>query len=207
VRIIGFVFLLLISETASAQIKLTKLKERDIPKSMAYQGHIVHAVRWKDRQGEHVVITTETGVMKTKSIDENTYKDAELYAYHYLVKGKKHKLSWKVNDFITECPVDPVVNFVKKSLAVTDLNRDGIGEVWLMYKIACHTDSGPGDMKLVMYESGNKYSMRGKNKVEISTGRFMGGEYTLDPSFQTENSVFKSHAIELWNKNVLEKWK
>ena len=38
-----------------------------------------------------------------------------------------------------------------------------------MYKTVCHVDVSPCDMKIIMYQGGQKYAIRGKNKVFYGT--------------------------------------
>ena len=48
--------------------------------------------------------------------------------------------------------------------------------------------------------------MRGENKIQYGEDDAIGGEYILDKSFEKGPSVFRAFAIELWNKNILQKW-
>jgi hypothetical protein len=196
----------LISFTVQAQIKVIKLDKTAIPKSIAYKGHIVDAVKFADAQGEHIVITIETGETPSKSGEGDGYRDAALYAYHYLVKTDNYKLTWTVYDFEKDCPVDIRANFVRKTFAVTDLDNNGKAEVWLMYRTACHGDVSPSNMKIIMYEGEKKYAMRGENKVKLSEKETYGGKYTFDQFFKAAPIAFRTYAIDLWNKNLLEKW-
>jgi hypothetical protein len=191
-------------QTCFAKIKLTKLDKKSIPKKIQYTGQIVNAVSFKDSLGHNIVITTETG--ETQSKVEPDSRDAALYAYHFYSKGDSIQTSWKINDYIKDCPVDLKANYIKHTFAVTDLNEDGKAEVWLMYKTVCHGDVSPSDMKIIMFEAGNKYAVRGTNKVKVSENDYMGGEYKFDDALKKAPQVFRQYAEQLWKKNILETW-
>jgi hypothetical protein len=177
-----------------------------LPKTIQYNGHIMNAVRWKDSLGDNIVITTETGATRSKGTDDDSYRDAALYAYHFLLQADTWKLTWKVYDYTKECPLDIKANFIKNTFAVTDLNKDGKAEVWLMYKTVCHGDVSPSNMKIIMYEGDKKYAVRGTNKVKVSAKEFMGGEFAFDEAFKNAPELFRQYATQLWKKNIMETW-
>lgn len=195
-----------LSASGQGQIKPIELDTTKLPKDIKVTGKIVTAVRWTDKSGDNVVITTETGETVNKNELSDDYRDAALYAYHYIVDKDSTYLSWKVCDFIKECPVDIEANFVKNTFQVTDLNNDGVAEVWLMYKTACHGDVSPGDMKIIMYQGKQKFAIRGQNKVQISENEFLGGDYKFDKAFANGPKEFLAFARKLWDKNILQTW-
>ncbi len=199
-------FLFLISQTCFAQIKVSKLDNKAIPKTIRYAGKIVNAVSFTDSLGNNIVITTETGETPSKSAPDEGNRDAALYAYHFFVKGDSIKQSWKLNDYIKDCPVDVEARYIKNTFAVTDLNKDGRAEVWLMYKTVCRGDVSPSDMKIIMYQAGNKYGLRGTSRVKVSEKDFVGGDYKFDDAFKKAPEVFRQYAVQLWKKNMIELW-
>lgn len=197
------ILLLLACGPCFAQLKTTTVKAADIPKSIEYKGNIVTALRYTDNLGDNMLITTETGVTDDpyKEGEPNT-DSAELFAWHYTLKNGSWVLNWKVYDFVKECPVDVVTQYTKQAIAVTDLNNDKTAEIWLMYKLACHSDVSPCDMKIIMYEKGKKYAVRGENRVDAGGGVFLGGEYALDAVFKQGPKPFSDYAIKLWKKHM-----
>ena len=198
-----------VSLTAIGQglIPVKKLDQTKLPKGIKYEGKIKTAVRWVDSLGDNVAISTETGIYQSKKFKhENNGGDAELFTYHYLVKGDIAFQTWRVYDFISDCPVDIEAKFVKNSFQVTDLNQDGIGEIWILYKIVCHGDVSPCDMKIIMYQGQQKYAMRGQNKVQISDKEFYGGDYKFDKAFTDGPKEFLEFAKKLWDKNIMQTW-
>jgi len=194
------------------RISITQLDLKTLPKGINYEGKIKNAVRWKDNSGDNIVITSETGnYLNKKVVHENEGVDAELFAYHFLFINDSAVQTWKVRDYIFDCPVDITAKFVKNAFQVTDLNNDGVAEIWLMYKTVCHGDVSPFNMKIIMYQGQQKYAMRGQNKVSEGTDEkgfehFLGGEYTYDPAFANGPKEFLAFAKKLWEKNIMENW-
>jgi hypothetical protein len=190
-----------------AQVKTKELKAKDIPTDIKYEGTLKKAIQWEDKAGYHIVILAETGIYINKDLPhESEGRDAELYAYHFLDAEDLIVQVWKVFDYIHDCELDIEASFIENTLAVTDLNKDESPEIWIMYKKVCHGDVSPSEMKIIMYENAKKYAMRGENKIQYGDDDAIGGEYILDKSFEKGPSVFRAFAIELWNKNILQKW-
>jgi hypothetical protein len=185
---------------------VTNLDKSKLPAGIKYPGKLKNAIRWTDKSGDNILVTAETGIYKNpKFKHENEGSDAELYAGHYLV-GDTLQLTWKVYDFIKDCMVDLEARFVTNTLQVTDLNNDGMGEVWIMYKTVCHGDVSPLNMKIIMYEGTQKFAMRGHNKVRVSEKEYDGGDYKFDEAFNAGPKAFRDFALKLWNKNIIQVW-
>lgn len=197
-----FVFI----QMADAQIQTTQLTPIQLPVGITYKGHVVNAFSWHDTLGDNLLIETETGDFKSKNATDDS-RDAELYAYHYILTKDTFQLISKVADYVHECEFDITCKFIKGATSVTDLDGNGISEIWVMYKTACRSDVSPATMKIVMYENKTKYSIRGRNKIEMNEHSFEGGEMSMDGTFQNGNVLFKKYATDLWNKNILENFK
>lgn len=187
-------------------IILTKLTKSELPKGISYKGNLKEAVRWIDESGVNLVITSETGDIQSKSAPSEDYREAALFAHHYLLFEDSISQTWKVSDFIKECPLDIAANFVKNTFQVTDLDKDGTAEVWMMYIITCTGDVSPAEMKIIMYEGIQKYAVRGHNKVDVGNGQLEGGDYKFDKVLDKAPAAFKDFAKKLWNTNIRAKW-
>ncbi len=185
----------------------------ELPNDIKYEGIIVNAIKWTDNLGENIVITTETGIYESKKFKhESDGGDAEIFAYHFIVENNNAKQTWKVNDYISDCPVDIVAEFIDNTFQITDLDNNGVAEIWLMYKTVCHGDVSPSNMKVIMYERQQKFAIRGENKVVLGIDddgneMYMGGEYNIDKGFSEGPKVFLDFAKKLWDKNIIETWK
>lgn len=192
--------------TAQAQIKVEKLNKAAIPTSITFKGHVVDGAKFSDKDGEHLVVLTETGVVDAKSADSEGSREAALYAYDYKVSEGKYILNWQQNDFVEPCELDVAAKYRPNTFSVTDLNNDGVAEVWTMYKTQCTGDVSPALLKVIMHEGAKKYAMRGESLIKLPGSKPYGGKYTLDAMFKAAPTVFRTYAINLWNKNMLEKF-
>ncbi len=175
-----------------------------IPKSIQYKGSLKNAIVWNDESGgENFVILSETGIFRNDDKHEfDDSADSELFAYHFnLNKGKLLQV-WKLYDFVKDCPVDIEAEFEDGFPKITDLNKNNVPEIWIMYKTGCHGDISPVNLKLIMYEGNKKYAMRGENKVQVGTDDYLGGQYKFDKAFNSAPDLFKNFAIKLWNENI-----
>lgn len=199
-KLLSIIALLFAAQLASAQVKVAHLHEKDIPKNMPYKGKLTDALQYTDKEGMHVVIMTEE-VTNDKEDDE--MRKASIYAFSYLKNGNQATLQWKMYDFTDLCNVDLEATY-KDNAYVTDLNKNGMAEVWLTYIEACKGDVSPSDMKVIMHEGAKKFAMRGTTRVNIGGGKYMGGSYTFDEAFKAAPASFRDYATQLWKKNVKE---
>ncbi|WP_121807975.1 M949_RS01915 family surface polysaccharide biosynthesis protein [Mucilaginibacter kameinonensis] len=204
-KLFTITILLSIAQITFAQIKVTKLSKTDIPESIVYKGHIIDAVKYTDKTGDHIVITTETGITQQKATKDENFRAAALYAYDYIIIGDgKFKLSWQTNDFSSDCTLDVKADYASDGFAVTDVDNNGFAEVWLVYRTACRGDISPSVMKLIMHEGNKKYAMRGESKVKVSEKETIGGTYTFDAAFKTAPPTFRKYAADTWKKNIMD---
>ena len=171
-----------------------------LPPGIKYDGKIVASAKWTDNNGENYIIVTETEE-KNQNAD-NRMK--ELFAYQYVVNGDGMKQLWKINDFIKDCPVDITLQYMPKSLSVTDLNKNGIAETTFLYRMSCKGDVSEDDMKLMMHEGETKYAIRGSMKLKMA-GETYGGKMNVDASFDKAPKEFLNYAKQEWNKFQTEK--
>lgn len=202
------------SDAASKQshrgIALRAVNSADIPSGISFDGKFVSAFSWTDRLGKNLVLMTETGIEKSDKFphSDKDNNDAELFAYHYLLSGNSATKTWRIYDYVADCGCDLFAKFVPGSFSVTDLDGDGIGEVWIAYRTMCRGDIGPADMKIIMYEGNKKYTVRGTTKAWIGTddagkAKFVGGSFSFDTAMQHAPKAFRTHAAALWQQNIL----
>ncbi|RYZ84363.1 MAG: hypothetical protein EOP04_18150 [Proteobacteria bacterium] len=86
---------------------------------------------------------------------------------------------------------------------ITDINKDGKPEIWVVYRVGCKGDVSPSEMKLIMYEGRDKHAMRGRTRIKYGKHQ-EGGEYRFDQRFSAAPKMFRDYAISFWNKNVDE---
>lgn len=205
-RQLWFFILLFCCIGSFGQKQPVAVTSKQLPKTIAYTGRVTHAVKWTDNTGLHYVLTTQTGEIPSKIEGDEDARDAALYAYHYLVNGDSARLHWKVYDYVDGCGLDLLLHFIDKAFAVTDLDKNGTPEVWVMYKKSCQGDVSPVPAKIIMYEGTKKYALRGDMRVQVSAKKFAGGNYTLDDNLRKSNPLFRQYAARLWEKYKTETW-
>ncbi len=207
-RLFSLLILTTLKSVGQEKITLTPIDLTKLPAGTSYEGDLKAGHRWTDRNGDNIVITTETKAYQSEKFEhESDGTDKELFAYHYIIKDNKATPTWRVYDYISDCPVDITVSFIHGAFKISDLDKNGIGEVWLMYKTACRGDISPADMKIIMYENGKKFAMRGTEKRFGGTDdkgneHYMGGEYKFDEAFTKAPESFRIFAKKLWNDNL-----
>gem|GEM_PF-1756366 len=180
-----------------------KLSANEIPGEIPYQGDLVEAYRYTDKTGENIVITAETEAMYA---EVNEYGDVlgskSVYAHRFLKTGSDWEEVWRVYDMEFECFNAPIANIVRGALSFTDLNHDGVAEIWMIYIKSCRGDISPDNMFLRMYQDEEVYTMTGQTKVVYEP--VFGGDYTMDHKFLSRDTpeAFVNHAKTLWEKHI-----
>ena len=173
-----------------------------LPPQVKFRGKIITGARWRDLGGEHILLLTQTGKFPTRGkCPEGRCFDAALYAYHYVKHGHSVSLLWRLTDAQRHCPFDLYAGFLHGSLAITDVDSDGIGESTFVYKLSCRSDVSPAALKLIMHEGATKYAIRGTTKLPSGYG---GGEMVVDPALDKADPALKAFSIEKWNQYVAE---
>jgi hypothetical protein len=190
----------------SPENKIGAEEQHRIQELVGFDGTIEEYIQWTDSLGDYLVLTSKKEIYWTSSdFGENDLQNAELSCHCYLKKAgdEKYARIWKIQDYSKACEVDAVARFKRNVLQHTDLDNDGIAEIWVMYYIACKGDVSPSILKLILYEGTEKHKMTGETKVNIGSGTFVGGKITSEGTFK-EQPVFLEFARALWEKNCAE---
>ena len=171
-----------------------KYGKGNIPDDIKYSGSVVAKAEWKDRLGSNILFITET----SENSNEDT-RSKELFGYHYITDNSGNIQLWKINDFVKDCPVDLTLEYIDRSLAITDLDKNGIGESTFLYKMSCKGDVSADDMKLIMHEDKNKYAIRGSMDLKMNGQELEKGSMKTDPSFDKAPPEFLEYARKQWN--------
>lgn len=210
----GWILLGGLAAASPDKIQIIAFNPKALPKEIRFKGKIVAGARWLDRDGENLLLLCETGAFKSlipPNSKENPYKEggqaAALHAYHYIRRHQQYTLLWKLSDSVKLCPFDLVAAFLPGSLAITDLDGNGIAESTFLYKLGCRSDVSPVQLKLIMHQGKAKYAIRGKTMVPTTVPeQKLGGQKAIDPAFGRAPKVFLDHALQQWNAFVAEKF-
>lgn len=203
-----------LSAASPSKIQILAFDPKALPAEIRYKGEVVAGARWRDKNGENLLLLCATGSFKSPvppNSKENPYEDwgwaAELHGYHYVKAREQYTLLWKLFDTVKICPFDLDAAFLPNSLTITDLDNNGIAETTFLYKLGCRSDVSPVQLKLIMHEGKAKYAIRGKTRVRIGgPDEKVGGQQTVDPAFDRAPKVFLDHALQQWNAFVEEKF-
>lgn len=160
------------------------LKEVNYPiTQLDHEGKIILKKQWQDSNGENIVLFTK--------------KELELFVYHYSVSENRATILRKIYDFEEKCEFDLTLEFLEKSIGITDLDKNNLGEITFAYQKTCRSDVSPLVLKLLILENGEKYILRGTTIVDTGSEK-IGGDKKIDASFDQAPSVFLNHANEIW---------
>jgi hypothetical protein len=174
-----------------------------------YKGAVQHLYRWNDKLGDNWLVLTVTDDIpskaKTSGFDEDCdgeCTDRELYAYHFLGMDS---LTWKVQDFERACNWDNLVEYRPKSIKITDLDSNGVAEVWMMYSMTCTSDVSPRTLKLIMYQGKSKAAIRGTSQsAKNMIDKEYGGKYSPDKQFLSLPLKLRQFGEKLWKQNLYD---
>lgn len=217
----------------TSKVEPQKGAASDIPASIKVKGTVQEVWKWKDNAGENLLITTY--VAPYDDTEKNKFGEegqtAELHAFHYAKQGTgEYAQVWMMNDQEKSCPFDITCQFVPGSTTITDLDNNGIAEIKIQYLITCRSDVSPAAIKLIMYENGKKYALRGNSwipyspdfkfdvtednanlekmlKAKDETEEMLRsfGRYETEKEFNNAPPEFIIHARKEWLKYVKEK--
>jgi hypothetical protein len=136
-------------------------------------------MRYTNRTGTCIILATEIAPRPDSALHlQGEDRRADLYAYQYPAAGGLP--TWQVHEFVAECPLDLEARFLPGGFTVTNLDQDGIANVWLVYRTTCQGDVSPSTQKIIMNEGPRKYAVRGTSRIALGNGTYAGGTYTLD---------------------------
>ena len=194
---------LLAAPAKAAEVNWQEIKDLTTYNLEEVQGNLVQALLFTDGQGQGLVVLTESAIIQ--ELDEYGYEiqSKDIYAYGYrLVESKAH-LIWRLTDFTRHCDLDGFdAAFIVEGLKLTDLDNNGIAEIWVPYILSCQGDPGPMTMKIIMYEGAQKYALRGQTRSWVTMDLREGGENNPDQAFISGPAEFLSFARDLWNEHM-----
>jgi hypothetical protein len=161
----------------------------DVPVAQRLPGKLLEAWRWKDANGENLLVVYRTEILSrnerraqtdpafrkrladpaTARIAEDEGRGAQLLMRQYVRKEGAYTELWRLQDSVTDCPVDLILGPASNSTAVTDLDHNGQSETTVLYALGCRGDVSPDDLKLVMHEGAAKYALRGFTVVQFDS--------------------------------------
>ena len=170
-----------------------------LPKAMKVKGaEVLQVWTWEefdDRYTGYAVFS------QTETAKAGHVTGRKLYVQLYTGKGEAQKELRLVQDGVTDCELDVIVNFVDGSVSITDEDADGVDELTFAYDLACTGDISPHVRKLLVLEGKDKHALRGTSRIDLGATS-EGGEYKAD-GFKKQPAL-KALAEQRW-KDLLGK--
>ena len=188
-----------ISKTSEG-IEMHKFNKNDMPSSIKYQGKIVEGAYWTDKNGDNILIITQTGIKNINADEREQY----LYAYHYINYDDGYSRLWNITDYVRSyCDVE--AEYIPNTLEIVDLDNDDIDESIFLYKLDDRCDVSPLPLKLMMHKGDTKLVIRGTIGVDAGGGYKVKGTKNFDAAFNDVPAKLKQYASEKWDKYVKDK--
>lgn len=155
----------------SSSIQILSIGYNDIPRELNVRGVLVEALEVLDKNGTNLIVCTQTGmfpvsVKNDQGLYEKMNDRAELSFYHFLKVGDSYQILGELHDEQDCDGFDLYNGFTKESLAITDLNGNGIAEVSFQITKSCRSDVSPAERKLFFFESGKVFYLQGETTIK-----------------------------------------
>lgn len=147
---------------------IKNLDEGSLSGSVSFRGKLLEAKEWSDNNGENLLVISRY-LPPAQIYPDNpdlTTESAFLYIRHFIKEGPEFHLDWEKADSVTACTTDYWIGTPAKSTSITDLDKDGVSEITVIYFNACRGDVSPSDMKLILTEGGNSYTLQGETYID-----------------------------------------
>ena len=195
------------SYAATSGITISKIDIAHLaPQNIKPEADLVSAVSVQDKNGAHILVLTRkigpSHIKKNPSRNERI----DLLAVYYTGANGNWIEEWEIKDFI-DCPgLDSSASFFAEHVTITDLDKNGVAEVSVPYKMFCGGGIDPSTLKIIMRQGKDKFGLRGETLVETPGNEPFGGEVTYDKSLLLpENAHIKNHLDSIRKQVYLEK--
>jgi hypothetical protein len=173
----------------SERLKPVAVAAADVPAAQRLLSKLLEAWRWQDANGENLLVVYRAAIPSrnerraqtdpafrkkladpaTVHIAEDEGRGAQLLVRQYVRKQGTYIKLWRLQDSVSDCPVDLILGPALNSTTVTDLDHNGQSETTEVYALGCRGDVSPDDLKLVMHEGAAKYALRGFTVVQFDS--------------------------------------
>lgn len=173
---------------------------------IAVPGKLVRALHISDAAGEHILVVSALTGPSRKDPDYDKGR-TDLDASYYSRSATRWVREWAIKDGV-DCPVvDHEARFFPDQLSVTDLDKNGMAEVTVAYKIFCGGGIDEAVLKVILRQGEQKFAMRGTTRLEMPDGDSFGGAATYDKALSLPaNAAFKKHIAAIRAKVVTTKY-
>lgn len=152
---------------------------------------------WTDRQGYHIVMM-ET--FDERSGEEPDTQSSWVYITHELQTESRRNQTWTYQSGEYDCPVDVYAGF-RAAPTFSDLNEDGVYEIWFIIEKSCKGDISPSQLEILMVdENGKQYLAQGETLLHFPDGNIDGGAYDVG-DFDRLPQIYRDFAENYFLQN------
>jgi len=169
-----------------------------LPARVKATGEVIRTLSWSDSKGDNIAVFSSTLASKTKG--EITLSTKSIFVDVFTGKDGKFKKVRNVKEVVAKCDTDTTNDFFDTSVGVTDLDKNGVGELTFAYRSACRSDMSPADMKVLVLEGPKKYILRGQTSLPGDKP----ADNNFKPDFKGAPDAFLTHASKVWMRFRME---
>lgn len=194
------------AETAKPRMPIAPSYTATPPAGLPVEGKIIAGVEWMEDSVKYYAWVAETEIAyapppgaDAAEAEDMEWSQKSIFAHVYAF-GKEQPIElWTHNDEVKECPFDLTLAYIDGTLKVTDLDNDGTAEVAFMYQLSCKSDVSPDEIRLLMYEGKDRYSISGIMGLKLGTEINEPPVTTPDAALGAAPEAFRKHAEAIWN--------
>lgn len=155
---------------------------------------------WTDKQGVHFLRMETSEVVGDEA---SGTRSKWVRIEHRLDTAEEKRLTWSYESGEYDCPVDVQALF-RAAPRFSDLNDDGIYELWFIIEKSCKGDISPGLIQILMVdEKGGQYVAEGETFQTFPDGSTYGGAYHAK-DFEKLPAKYQHYAREYFQRNNAE---
>lgn len=186
------------------EVRASKVDQADLAqKGIAFSGKLDAALQVVDRDGAHVLLLTSVRGASHEGASDGRVERIDLLVRYFRRGGNGQQgpwmEEWTIKDGV-DCPgLDADAAFFTDAVSVTDVNRDGVAEVSVPYKMFCGGGIDAETIKIIMRQGREKYALRGESLVRLPGQAAFGGSYKLDAALALPaHAAYKNQLLTIW---------
>lgn len=189
-KLILFTLIFVSYQCFSQQIITKSITPSTLQKFVTDDSTVEKALQFEDKNGKNYLVVT------THLNGSDEWLTKTLLVKHYIEKSNnQYALIRQITDNETKCEFDNDLQFLDKSLTISDLDKNNYAEITFLYKVGCRSDVSPIGLKLMVLENGNKAAIRGKT---IPRNMGFKDEKIADEAFKKLPKTIQEQAYLLW---------
>ncbi len=173
----------------------------DLREQDSIKGKFDSIAGWTDKYGLHALVFSTT--VSEKNDEVSSMLIADLWAR----EGDAWTSQRQFKASVDKCQFDTELKAHTGDWSITDLDKDGLGEVSFAWSVGCRSDVSSVTHKVLMVTFKDaeykKFVLRGNTGIKMA-GEVEGGEFKADKAFESAPKEFLAHAEMVWKNTSIE---